>query len=214
METIMNALINLKFKNLMVLLSLFFFSFSIASHASPKKIIQNDKIQIEGENNMNSFYDLKLTTIDGKNLDLKQYKGHVLLIVNTASQCGFTPQFEQLEMVYQKYKSQGFEVLAIPSNDFKQDSAENSKIADFAKTNYSVHFTLTEKAQVRGKDKSPLFKYLTESKSGLLFKEVSWNFEKFLVNKKGVVVDRWSSLTKPDSNAITDQIEKALKEEI
>jgi glutathione peroxidase len=158
----------------------------------------------------NSIYDIQVNDITGKPVSLGQYQGKVLLIVNTASKCGFTPQMKDLETIYKKYHDQGFEVLAFPSNDFKQDPADNTDISMFAKKNYEVTFPFFEKGKVSGDDKQPLYQFLTAQKSGFLFKEVQWNFEKFLVGRDGHVIDRWNSPTKPTSDSITKAIETAL----
>ena len=124
-----------------------------------------------------SIYDVQVRDITGKPVSMSEYKGKVLLIVNTASKCGYTPQLKDLEAIYKKYKKQGFEVLAFPSNDFKQDPAENSEIVSFAQKKYEVTFPFFEKNSVTGADKQPLFQILTQQKSGIVFKEVLWNFE-------------------------------------
>ena len=157
-----------------------------------------------------SIYDVQVKDINGKPVSMSAYQGKVLLIVNTASKCGYTPQLKDLEALYKKYKSQGFEVLAFPSNDFKQDPAENKEIASFAQKNYEVTFPFFEKASVSGDNKQPLFQVLTQQKSGIIFKEVLWNFEKFLIGRDGKVIDRWSSATSPASDTIVKPIELAL----
>lgn len=158
----------------------------------------------------NSIYEVQVNDIAGKAVPMSQYKGKVLLIVNTASKCGFTPQLKDLETLYKKYRGQGLEILAFPSNDFKQDPAENTEIASFAQKNYEVTFPFFEKASVSGKTKQPLYQVLTDQKSGVIFKEVQWNFEKFLVGRDGKVIDRWNSMTSPSSNSIVKAVEKAL----
>lgn len=159
-----------------------------------------------------SFFDYEAKDIHGDKLALSKYKGQVILVVNTASQCGFTPQFADLETIYQKYKSKGFLVLAFPSNDFKQDPDSGSQIEKFSKEKYKINFPLMEKASVKGPEKQPVYQFLVNSKSGVLFKEVAWNFEKFLVNRKGEVVGRWNSMSKPTDDSITKSIEKSLTE--
>lgn len=159
---------------------------------------------------LNSFYDLKLKDIEGKDFDLGLYKGTVSLVVNTASNCGFTPQLKDLEALYKKYSSRGFQVIGFPSNDFKQDSGSNSEIASFAKKEYQISFPLMEKGAVSGADIQPAYKFLTESKSGFIFKSVQWNFEKFLVDRNGKVVERWSSMTNPSSPGVVRRIEEEL----
>lgn len=159
-----------------------------------------------------NFFELSAKNIAGKTVNFSTYRGKVVLVVNTASQCGFTPQLKDLETLYKKYADRGFVVLAFPSNDFKQEKGENSDVQTFAEKEYGVTFPLFDKAPVTGKDKQPVYQFLTEQKPGVLFKDVSWNFEKFLVNRKGQVIDRWSSITKPSSDTIVKSIEKALNE--
>lgn len=159
-----------------------------------------------------SFFDLSAQDISGRKVHFSTYRGKVVLVVNTASECGFTPQLKELEDLYKKYASQGFVVLAFPSNDFKQEKADNKDIQTFTKKEYQTTFPFFEKAAVRGPDKQEVYAYLTEKKPGLLFKDVGWNFEKFLINRKGEVVERWSSITNPSSGSITKSVEKALTE--
>lgn len=158
-----------------------------------------------------TLFDFKVKDIDGKDVDLAQYKGKVTLIVNTASACGFTPQMKDLQDLQTKYGAKGFTVLAFPSNDFKQDTGNNQEISKFAHDKYKITFPLMDKNPVTGVDKQPVYKFLTESKPGTLFTDVKWNFEKFLVGKDGKVIDRWSSMTSPTSESIVSKIEAALK---
>ncbi|NUM58779.1 MAG: glutathione peroxidase [Bdellovibrionaceae bacterium] len=162
------------------------------------------------QNKEKTFFDFTVKDIHGKDFSLSELKNRVILVVNTASACGFTPQLKDLEELYQKYSSKGFTVLAFPSNDFRQDSGSNEEIEKFAKDKYQISFPIMGKNPVSGKEKQPIFKFLTESKSGFLFREVQWNFEKFLINKKGLVVDRWSSMTSPNSKDIISKIESEL----
>lgn len=159
-----------------------------------------------------NFFELSANNIAGKKVNFSTYRGKVVLVVNTASQCGFTPQLKELEDLQQKYGPKGFVVLGFPSNDFKQEKGDNSTVQSFAQKEYGISFPLFDKAPVTGKDKQPVYKFLTESKPGLLFKDVTWNFEKFLINRQGEVVERWSSITKPSSSTITKSIEKALSD--
>lgn len=158
-----------------------------------------------------SFFDFKTKDIHGNDFPMSLQKNKVILVVNTASACGFTPQLKDLEDLQKRYSKQGFSVIAFPSNDFKQDQGSNSEIEKFAKDKYQVSFPIMEKGHVAGKEKQPIYNFLTEAKSGFLFKEVQWNFEKFLVNKQGLVVKRWGSMTKPSSDEITKAIEEELK---
>ncbi len=141
--------------------------------------------------------------------NLCQYQGKVILVVNTASYCGFTGQYEGLEKIYAKYKDQGFVVLGFPSNDFgQQEPGSNKEIADFCKNTYDVKFPMFAKSTVSGNNPNPLFKMLI-AKTGTTPK---WNFYKYLIDRNGNVVDSFGSVTKPTSSSITDQIEKLLGE--
>ncbi|KYG65480.1 glutathione peroxidase [Bdellovibrio bacteriovorus] len=159
-----------------------------------------------------NFFELSAPSISGKKVNFSTYRGKVVLVVNTASQCGFAPQLKELEDMYKKYADRGFVVLAFPSNDFKQEKGENSEVQKFAEKEYGVTFPFFDKAPVSGKDKQPVYQFLTEKKPGLLFKDVGWNFEKFLINRRGEVIERWGSITKPSSDSITNAVEKALAE--
>lgn len=157
------------------------------------------------------FYDLSSIDITGKSVQLAEYRGKVSLIVNTASRCGFTSQYEGLEKLYDNYKQRGFVVLGFPSNDFmQQEPGTDSEIKDFCKLNYDVSFPLFSKASVKGSEKQAVFKFLTEQSAEPLQGEVRWNFEKFLVNQEGMVVGRWRSATDPQHREIIDAIEKLL----
>lgn len=158
-----------------------------------------------------TLHNFKVKDIDGKDFDLAQYKGKVVLIVNTASACGFTPQMKDLQELQTKYGPKGFSVLAFPSNDFKQDSGSNEEISKFAHDKYKITFPLMDKNPVSGEHKQPVYQFLADSKSGFLLKDVKWNFEKFLVGKDGKVIDRWASKTSPASDDIVKKIEAALK---
>ena len=139
-------------------------------------------------------------------IDLCQrYAGKPLVVVNTASFCGFAPQFKSLEALYQRYKGQGLEVLGVPSNDFKQESGDNAETAKVCYVNYGVTFTMTKAQAVRGKDAIPLFSELANQSSA-----PKWNFYKYVVDRKGKVIGNFSSLTKPDDPAFRAAIEKAI----
>lgn len=161
-----------------------------------------------------NFYDLSANDIYGKKIHFTQYRGKVVLVVNTASKCGFTPQLKDLEALYKKYGAKGFIVLAFPSNDFRQEKDTNENVAKFAQKEYGTTFPFFEKGVVSGSQKQPVYQFLTEQKPGLLFREVSWNFEKFLVNRQGQVIERWNSMTSPDSDSVVKKIETALNEPI
>lgn len=156
-----------------------------------------------------TIYDYTLETIQGERKSLADYEGKVVLIVNTASKCGFTPQFEGLQELYEQYKDQGFTVLGFPCNQFNnQDPGSNEDIAEFCRLNFGVSFPMFQKIHVKGKDKHPLYKYLTEQSKGFFSSEVKWNFTKFLINRQGQVVDRFAPQTKP--NTLHKAIAKAL----
>jgi glutathione peroxidase len=141
--------------------------------------------------------------------NLCQYQGRVILVVNTASFCGFTSQYEGLEKIYAKYKDKGFVVLGFPSNDFgQQEPGSNKEIADFCKNTYDVKFPMFAKSTVSGSNPNPLFKMLI-AKTGTTPK---WNFYKYLIDRNGNVIDSFGSMTKPTSSSITEQIEKLLGE--
>jgi glutathione peroxidase len=139
--------------------------------------------------------------------DLCQYKGKVVMVVNTASYCGFTPQYEALEKIYANYRAKGFVILGFPSNDFgQQEPGSNKEIAEFCKNTYDVKFPMMGKSVVSGADANPLFKYLVEKTKTT----PKWNFYKYLIDRDGNVVEAYSSLVKPDGKTVTSQIEKLL----
>jgi glutathione peroxidase len=158
-----------------------------------------------------SIYDFTVKKIDGTLLQLDAYKGKVLLIVNTASRCGFTPQYEGLEALYAKYRAQGLEILAFPCNQFaNQEPGDEKEIASFCKLTYDTSFPLFSKVDVRGKNAHPLFSFLTGSLRGLFFtKQVKWNFTKFLVDRDGNPVSRYAPATKPQK--LEKDIERLLR---
>jgi len=148
---------------------------------------------------MSNVYDFNVNTISGEEVSLEGYKGKALLIVNTASKCGFTPQFTGLEGLYKDYKEKGLEILGFPCNQFlKQDPGSDSEISEFCSLNYGVTFPMFSKVEVNGGGTHPLYKYLKSEAKGLLGSEkVKWNFTKFLVNQKGEVVKRYAPNTEP-----------------
>ncbi|MDQ0076228.1 glutathione peroxidase [Arthrobacter oryzae] len=160
---------------------------------------------------MNSLYPIQLTLNDGTETDFGRFKGNVVLVVNVASQCGFTPQYAGLELLYGKFQDQGFEILGVPCNQFAgQEPGNDAEIAEFCQRNFGVTFPLTAKANVRGKNQHPLYAELTRFKNGPLPGLVKWNFEKFLVNRAGAVVARFAPTMEPDSPEILAAIEDAL----
>lgn len=157
-----------------------------------------------------SIYGFTVNRLDGSSEHLQNYQGKVLLIVNTASQCGFTPQYEGLEALYKKYKDQGFAVLGFPCNQFgAQEPGNAAEIASFCATNYHISFPMFAKLEVNGDNAHPLYQYLKLQHKGLLGSEaIKWNFTKFLINRQGNVVDRFAPITTPA--AISKAIEGLL----
>ncbi len=161
-----------------------------------------------------SVLDFTMKDIDGKDVPLAKFQGKVLLIVNTASQCGNTPQYKGLQEIYQKYKDQGFEVLAFPANQFgHQEPGTDEQIKQFCSSNYNVSFPLFSKIVVKGKEIHPLYAFLTsEATDPKHAGPITWNFAKFLVNRKGEVIARFQPGAKPESGELISAIEKALAE--
>ncbi len=159
------------------------------------------------------FYKFKMRDIDGKDVSLGKYKGKLLLVVNVASKCGYTPQYEGLENIYNKYNAQGLEVLGFPANNFgSQEPGTEAEIKQFCESKYKVTFPMFAKISVKGEDQHPLYKFLTSKETDPQFAgEISWNFNKFLVDRKGNIVARFSSKDTPESEAVTSAIEKYLK---
>ncbi len=154
--------------------------------------------------------DFTVKDINLNEVKLSGYKGKVLLIVNVASKCGFTSQYEGLQKIYELYKDQGFEVLGFPCNDFGgQEPGTNEEIKNFCSLNYEVTFPMFDKVHVKGDEKAPLFDWLTNN-SVTGKSSIKWNFEKFIVDKEGNIVDRFRSVTKPDSKKMTSLIEREL----
>ena len=159
-----------------------------------------------------SILDFKMRDIDGKDVKLKKYKGNVLLVVNVASKCGYTPQYEGLQSTYAKYKDQGFYVLGFPANNFgAQEPGTETEIREFCTSKYHVTFPMFAKISVKGEDQDPLYKFLTSKETNPDFAgDIKWNFSKFLVDRSGKVVARFESKAKPDSDEVTAAIEKYL----
>jgi glutathione peroxidase len=157
-----------------------------------------------------TIYDYTVLDMQSQEVVLEQYRGKVLLITNTASKCGFTPQFEGLESLHQKYQEQGLVILGFPCNQFGgQDPGSNDQILDFCVKNYGVSFPMHEKIEVNGSSAHPLFDYLkTQARGALGTQRIKWNFTKFLVGRDGAVIGRYAPLTKPE--ALEQDIERAL----
>lgn len=180
-------------------LTMFALSFILSLGVKPSKVVADT----------GSLFEIQATNIDQQPTDLSIYAGKVALVVNTASKCGFTPQLQGLEALYQKYQAQGFVVLGFPSNDFlSQEPGTDGDIKNFCSTTYQVSFPLFTKNPVTGSAKQPVYKFLTDQ-SG--YSEVRWNFEKFLIGKEGKVIARWRSAIKPESPEIVEAIEIALR---
>ena len=154
-------------------------------------------------------YDFMLNDIDGKPISLDQFRGKVLLLVNTASFCGNTPQYTDLEKLYEQYRAKGFEILAFPANNFgQQEPGTNEEIKTFCHTKYSLTFPLFSKISVKGNDKHPLYRYLTEQSP--FPGEVEWNFQKYLVDRSGKVIARYHHRTKPLAPEVVQDVERVL----
>lgn len=164
------------------------------------------------DNQPASPLDFKMKDIDGKEVNLSQYKGRVVMMVNVASKCGFTPQYRALEALYKKYADQGFVIIGFPANNFgHQEPGTDVQIKQFCTSKYEVTFPMMSKISVLGEDKAPLYHFLTEQPTaGDFAGEIGWNFTKFLVDRNGNVFARFASQTKPDDPRVIDEIEKGL----
>lgn len=147
---------------------------------------------------MSTIYDFKALTSKGKELDFAEFEGKVLLIVNTASKCGFTPQFEELEALHKQYQDQGLVVIGFPCNQFgNQDPGSDDEISGFCQLNYGVSFQIMQKVDVNGDNAAPIFKYLKKKAGGFLTDSIKWNFTKFLISRDGKTIKRYAPITKP-----------------
>jgi len=186
---------------LMIIVPLF--AYSKSENINTKK---STKQELKKENKINEFYKFKAKNIYGEEISLDKYKGKVILIVNTASKCGYTYQYKGLEKLYKEYKDKGLVILGFPSNQFaKQEPGTNEEIASFCKVNFGVTFPLFSKIKVNGKSAHPLYKYLKSKKVGLSTKRIGWNFTKFLIDSNGKAIKRYPSKVKPKN------IEKDIK---
>jgi len=163
-------------------------------------------------NSTKNIYPFKVKLLNGKEKTLSDYKGKVLLVVNTASGCGFTPQLKELQELREEYAEKGFEVLGFPSNDFgRQEPLEGAAINKFCEVNFGVQFPMFEKIMVRGEHAHPLFKFLSQKKlNGNLNSTPKWNFHKYLINADGEVVDYFYSFTKPNSSKVKKKVQRLL----
>jgi len=154
-----------------------------------------------------SLYDIKINSLQGKEIDFSNYKGKKILFVNVASKCGFTPQYDGLQELYEKHQDK-LMIIGVPCNQFgKQEAGSSEEIQEFCKLNYGVTFPITEKTEVKGKNKHPLYQFLTDKKlNGVKSSSVKWNFQKYMVDENGKLIDYWFSLTKPNSSKITKHL--------
>ena len=160
-----------------------------------------------------SIYDFEMMDIDGNQVSLSQFKNKVILIVNVASKCGLTPQYQGLQEIYSKYRGKGFVILGFPANNFlKQEPGTNAEIKDFCSVNYGVQFPMFSKISVLGEDIHPLYRFLTGKETNPEFAgKIRWNFDKFLVDKNGTIINRFHPKTKPQDPDVIKAIEAALK---
>jgi len=176
---------------------------------------KGDSVNSEGSNNMaeKSVLDFTLKSIDGKDAKLGDYRGKVLLLVNVASKCGYTPQYEGLQTTYAKYRDQGLVVIGFPANNFGgQEPGTNEEIKQFCTLKYNVSFPMFAKISVKGADIHPLYKFLTSKETNPEFGgDITWNFNKFLVDRNGKIIARFETKEKPEGEKVTQAIEKALK---
>jgi glutathione peroxidase len=158
-----------------------------------------------------SIYDFPLTDIDGNEMTLEAYKGNVLLIVNVASKCGYTPQYEGLQSIYEEFKDDGLVVIGFPANNFRgQEPGTNEDIKQFCRLEYGVEFPMAAKVSVKGDDQAPLFTYLTSLENQDFDGDIKWNFEKFLIDREGNLIRRFRSSVKPESETLTSAIKSLL----
>lgn len=160
------------------------------------------------QSNSQTFHDFKIESITGDNINLSEYKDKVVLLVNTASKCGFTPQYAGLQKLYDRYKADGFVVLGVPSNDFNQELGNDADVKDFCEIRYGVNFPLTSIQKIKGNDAHPLYKWISAEAS--VIAQPRWNFHKFLIGKNGEIINWFSSMTSPSSSGFITQIEDAI----
>lgn len=165
------------------------------------------------DNQETGFYNFNVKNIDGEEVSLSDYKGKVVLVVNVASKCGYTPQYEGLQNIYEQYKEDGFVILGFPANNFKgQEPGSNEEIKQFCKLEYGVDFPMFSKVSVKGDDQAELFSYLTTQPNPDFEGEIKWNFEKFLIDENGSLKRRFRSDVKPESEELINAIRKELSE--
>ncbi len=196
----------------LILMAVFLAISVVITGCNSVKLSNKSSSQVEAYDGSRSLWDIKVTDIDGNEFTLGKYKGNVLLIVNVASKCGYTPQYEGLQKIYEKYKDKGFYVLGFPANNFaNQEPGTNEEIKEFCQTKYRVTFPMFAKISVKGDDIHPLYRFLTNKETNPNFAgEITWNFNKFLIDREGNVVARFSSKDAPESEAVTRKIEEYL----
>ena len=155
-----------------------------------------------------NFHDFSIESISGESISLSEYKNKVVLLVNTASQCGFTPQYAGLQKIYDKYKDDGFVVLGVPSNDFNQELSSDDDVKKFCEIRYGVNFPLTSIQKIKGESAHPLYKWISGNTS--VIGQPRWNFHKYLIGKEGQIINWFSSMTSPTSEGLLKQVEQAL----
>ena len=175
-----------------------------------KSAFDMNKTELKSENNVENIYQFKVTDINGEVFDFASLKGKKIMVVNTASKCGLTPQYDDLQALYKKYQEKNFIIVGFPANNFmEQEPGTNEEIAEFCKLNYGVTFPMMEKISVKGKDMHPLYQFLTEkSRNGLEDSEVAWNFQKYLIDEKGHLAMVIAPKTSPTDQKIIDWITK------
>lgn len=171
------------------------------------------KNSIDTKKGSKSVYDFTLKDVGGRDVKLDQFRGKVVMLVNVASKCGYTPQYDGLQKIYEQYKDRGFVVLGFPANNFgEQEPGTNEEIKEFCRINYGVTFPIFAKISVKGEDQHPLYKYLTEKETDPEFAgEIKWNFNKFLLGKDGKIIARFDSKDKPEDAKVIQAIEQALQ---
>ena len=158
-----------------------------------------------------SIYDFELDSLSGDEVSLSEYEGNVLLVVNTASECGYTPQYKELQELYETYNEEGFYVLGFPANNFGgQEPGSDEEIAQFCELNYGVTFPMFSKISVKGDDQHPLYQYLTQADNPDFTGEIGWNFEKFLIDRNGNIVRRFKSNVTPMGDELTESLKDLL----
>lgn len=174
-------------------------------------VILTSIITLLNVNNESSIYEFPLEDIDGNEMTLEKYKGSVLLVVNVASKCGYTPQYEGLQAIYEKYQEDGLVIVGFPANNFKgQEPGTEEDIKEFCTLNYGVTFPMTSKVSVLGEDQDPLFTFLTSQPNQDFEGDIKWNFEKFLIDRDGKLIRRFRSADKPESENIVGAIKELL----